>query len=300
MINVLIHLSFFSSWSSDGCFIEQTNKTHTICQCNHLTNFAILMDVMDMQQMSLLSIIDENIRVLIFISITICIIFILLALVTLKLFNGYFVKVGRQGQDPMTYDDITRHESEIRHNNENAGRVATTSLGSTFDTTVTGTLGGTMVGVAVPASRWNNSLNVNNNINNSITNNLRPFPANIQQQQNNLNISRNNKLRQQQNVSYGDDNGAIVTASAIISNITTLATIQQQQQQQSLNDYNRFGMGGNNSISNRPNYNNLNIVQPLPTSTTNNFDNQTLVIATTTTITASHQRENMNLREFPI
>jgi hypothetical protein len=267
------------------------------------------MDVMDMQQMSLLSIIDENIRVLIFISITICIIFILLALVTLKLFNGYFVKVGRrrQGTDQINYDDVTRHESEIRHNNENAGRVATTSLGSTFDTTISGGGGsshGAMAGVPVPAARWNNSLNVNNNINNSITNNLRPYPvaANIQQQQNNLNLCRNNKLRQQQNVSYGDDNGAIVTASAIISNITTLATMQQQQ---SLNEYNRFSGGGTggvgpNSVANRQNYNNLNIVQPLPITAANNFDNQTLVIATTTTITASHQRENMNMREFPI
>ena len=32
-------------WSEQGCHVESTNTTHTVCQCNHLTNFAILMDV---------------------------------------------------------------------------------------------------------------------------------------------------------------------------------------------------------------------------------------------------------------
>lgn len=30
-------------WSTQGCKLLGTNKTHTTCSCSHLTNFAILM-----------------------------------------------------------------------------------------------------------------------------------------------------------------------------------------------------------------------------------------------------------------
>ncbi|XP_061182218.1 adhesion G protein-coupled receptor L1-like [Saccostrea echinata] len=32
-------------WSQEGCSLRDMNSTHVTCQCNHLTNFAILMDV---------------------------------------------------------------------------------------------------------------------------------------------------------------------------------------------------------------------------------------------------------------
>ncbi|XP_064477138.1 latrophilin Cirl-like isoform X2 [Ornithodoros turicata] len=32
-------------WSSQGCWVEDSNETHTTCGCDHLTNFAVLMDV---------------------------------------------------------------------------------------------------------------------------------------------------------------------------------------------------------------------------------------------------------------
>ncbi|EJD73850.1 depsiphilin, partial [Loa loa] len=32
-------------WSSYGCMVNLHNKTHTVCHCNHLTYFAVLMDV---------------------------------------------------------------------------------------------------------------------------------------------------------------------------------------------------------------------------------------------------------------
>jgi hypothetical protein len=32
-------------WSTQDCKMVATNTTHTVCQCTHLTNFAILMDV---------------------------------------------------------------------------------------------------------------------------------------------------------------------------------------------------------------------------------------------------------------
>ena len=33
------------NWLQDGCSVQQTNKTHTICKCNHLTHFAVIMDI---------------------------------------------------------------------------------------------------------------------------------------------------------------------------------------------------------------------------------------------------------------
>ncbi|CAG2104110.1 unnamed protein product [Medioppia subpectinata] len=36
-------------WSDQGCHTVRTNRTHTSCKCNHLTNFAILMDVNHVQ-----------------------------------------------------------------------------------------------------------------------------------------------------------------------------------------------------------------------------------------------------------
>jgi len=32
-----------NQWSEDGCRLVDGNTTHTICSCNHLTNFALLM-----------------------------------------------------------------------------------------------------------------------------------------------------------------------------------------------------------------------------------------------------------------
>ncbi|KAI8482581.1 hypothetical protein Bbelb_396480 [Branchiostoma belcheri] len=35
---------FHGNWSGEGCTTATTNTTHTICECNHLTSFAILLD----------------------------------------------------------------------------------------------------------------------------------------------------------------------------------------------------------------------------------------------------------------
>lgn len=32
-----------NSWSNEGCEVRESNRTHTLCQCKHLTNFALLM-----------------------------------------------------------------------------------------------------------------------------------------------------------------------------------------------------------------------------------------------------------------
>lgn len=36
---------FYSEWSDTGCYLRSANATHTVCSCDHLTNFAVLMDV---------------------------------------------------------------------------------------------------------------------------------------------------------------------------------------------------------------------------------------------------------------
>lgn len=35
--------SMMGYWSTQGCKLVDSNKTHTTCACSHLTNFAILM-----------------------------------------------------------------------------------------------------------------------------------------------------------------------------------------------------------------------------------------------------------------
>lgn len=37
--------TYEGEWKQDGCSIKKTNKTHTTCSCNHLTHFAVLMDI---------------------------------------------------------------------------------------------------------------------------------------------------------------------------------------------------------------------------------------------------------------
>lgn len=38
-------------WTSDGCKLDTalSNETHIACKCTHLTNFAVLMDVFEIQ-----------------------------------------------------------------------------------------------------------------------------------------------------------------------------------------------------------------------------------------------------------
>ena len=43
----------FGDWSTAGCETLSSNRTHTVCRCNHLTNFAVLMDITNAQTVSL-------------------------------------------------------------------------------------------------------------------------------------------------------------------------------------------------------------------------------------------------------
>ena len=33
------------AWSTRGCWLAFSNRSHSICQCSHLSNFAVLMDL---------------------------------------------------------------------------------------------------------------------------------------------------------------------------------------------------------------------------------------------------------------
>ncbi|XP_011300624.1 latrophilin Cirl isoform X4 [Fopius arisanus] len=74
-----------SSWSGEGCHIRETNGTHTVCECNHLTNFAVLMDVhavkLDMAHQVALQIIT-------YIGCIISVVCLVLAIMTFQLFRG--------------------------------------------------------------------------------------------------------------------------------------------------------------------------------------------------------------------
>ncbi|XP_011503866.1 PREDICTED: latrophilin Cirl-like [Ceratosolen solmsi marchali] len=74
-----------SEWSEEGCIIRKSNETHTICECNHLTNFAVLMDIhavkLDVQDQVALQIIT-------YIGCIISIICLVLAIITFQLFRG--------------------------------------------------------------------------------------------------------------------------------------------------------------------------------------------------------------------
>lgn len=37
-------------WSGEGCHMTHRNKSHTTCQCYHLTSFAVLMRVKDVHK----------------------------------------------------------------------------------------------------------------------------------------------------------------------------------------------------------------------------------------------------------
>ncbi|XP_030748603.1 latrophilin Cirl isoform X2 [Sitophilus oryzae] len=76
-----------NSWSEEGCHVDtsESNFTHTVCFCDHLTNFAILMDVHDIY----LPISHEiALQVITYIGCIVSIICLILAIVTFQLFRG--------------------------------------------------------------------------------------------------------------------------------------------------------------------------------------------------------------------
>ncbi|XP_059142872.1 adhesion G protein-coupled receptor L3-like isoform X5 [Physella acuta] len=72
-------------WSQDGCRLLHTNLTHTTCECDHLTNFAVLMDI------SGVKLSEENelaLRVITFVGCVISIVCLMLSWTTFMVFKN--------------------------------------------------------------------------------------------------------------------------------------------------------------------------------------------------------------------
>lgn len=86
-MKIIIH----SAWSNEGCNVLDTNRTHTVCTCRHLTNFAILMDVhavpLSVGQ-------DRALQIMTYIGCTISVVCLFLAILTFQLFRGLKVKIS--------------------------------------------------------------------------------------------------------------------------------------------------------------------------------------------------------------
>ncbi|XP_020707025.2 latrophilin Cirl isoform X2 [Athalia rosae] len=74
-----------SAWSEEGCHIHATNFTHTVCECNHLTNFAVLMDV---HAVKLDTAHQVALQIITYIGCIISVICLVLAILTFQLFRG--------------------------------------------------------------------------------------------------------------------------------------------------------------------------------------------------------------------
>lgn len=114
--------SFNSAWSEDGCFVDRTNRTHTICMCNHLTNFAILMDVVDDSNGgSLLGALftDDVVLCVIYGSVIGCVLLVGAALLVLRFFQGTFVKVrASEGQDSCSQNQQQQQSSASQQHHQ--------------------------------------------------------------------------------------------------------------------------------------------------------------------------------------
>ena len=42
-----------AAWSGDGCSVRERSANYTICQCNHLTSFAIVMNPEGAEEVSM-------------------------------------------------------------------------------------------------------------------------------------------------------------------------------------------------------------------------------------------------------
>lgn len=89
---ISLHRSF-SAWSEEGCHIHLTNRTHTVCECNHLTNFAVLMDV---HAVKLDTAHQVALQIITYVGCIISVICLVLAILTFHLFRGLKVRNGNK------------------------------------------------------------------------------------------------------------------------------------------------------------------------------------------------------------
>ncbi|XP_041435733.1 adhesion G protein-coupled receptor L3 isoform X6 [Xenopus laevis] len=73
-------------WSTQGCRLLTTNKTHTICSCNHLTNFAVLMAHIEAKHTDMVH--DILLDVITWIGILLSLVCLLICIFTFCFFRG--------------------------------------------------------------------------------------------------------------------------------------------------------------------------------------------------------------------
>lgn len=72
-------------WSQHGCWVEASNETHTVCACDHLTNFAVLMDV---RSVKLTHSNQVALQVITYAGCFVSIVCLILTIITYQLFRG--------------------------------------------------------------------------------------------------------------------------------------------------------------------------------------------------------------------
>ncbi|XP_043916853.1 adhesion G protein-coupled receptor L3 isoform X3 [Protopterus annectens] len=73
-------------WSTQGCRLLTTNKTHTTCSCNHLTNFAVLMAHVEVQHLDTVH--DLLLDVITWVGILLSLVCLLICIFTFCFFRG--------------------------------------------------------------------------------------------------------------------------------------------------------------------------------------------------------------------
>ncbi|XP_014209550.1 latrophilin Cirl isoform X2 [Copidosoma floridanum] len=74
-----------SDWSKTGCYLKQSNRTHSVCECEHLTNFAVLMDV---HGVALDPANKLALHIITYVGCSVSIVCLVLAIITFQLFRG--------------------------------------------------------------------------------------------------------------------------------------------------------------------------------------------------------------------
>lgn len=74
-----------ASWSNEGCRVAAHNRSHVTCQCDHLTNFAVIME----EQTSVVAkSTQSSLRILVYVGCIICLVCLAASLVMFTLFKG--------------------------------------------------------------------------------------------------------------------------------------------------------------------------------------------------------------------
>ncbi|EEC17843.1 conserved hypothetical protein, partial [Ixodes scapularis] len=76
-------------WLTEGCWLKETNESHTLCACNHLTNFALAMDRRPPKVSgSSLSASEQKLQLVVYASFATCMVLLIATGLTLQAFRS--------------------------------------------------------------------------------------------------------------------------------------------------------------------------------------------------------------------